>query len=435
VVPPEYNWEGYGFETRQLHAGEEPEANHGARITPIYLSNAFRFDSFDQSRDRFAKDDPGHAYSRNFNPTNAVTERRITSLEGGTGTIVAASGMAAINLAIQALVAPGDHFAALSDIYSGTRIVFDRMLNRQGVAVDYIWDQYDSAEWQRGIGPETKAIFAETVANPRGGVADIAHLSAIAQAAQIPLIIDNTTASPYLTRPLELGADLVVHSATKFLSGSGSVIAGAIVDGGKFNWEAVADRYPGITQRPTPELPSFLERYGRAHAFEEYVRQTLLNDQGPGLSPFNGFLLLQGIETLSLRMERHTRSAYRIATHLASRPEVLSVDYAGLPGHRNFDLAKSQCGGWPGSVFAFTLHGGLEAARRFIDSLRVFSRMTNIGDTRSMALHPATTTHASFPPELRQRMGIGPGLIRLSIGLETPEDLLADLDQALDTID
>lgn len=433
VLDPVYDWDGFGFDTRQVHAGEFDETAFGARTPPIYLSAAFRFDSFEESNRRFAGEDLGQLYSRNLNPTNGVAERRIAALEGGAGAIVVSSGQAAISAAILSLTGNGERFVSTASIYSGTRILFGRSFARFGVGVDYVWNPSDEAEWEAAIGPDTKAIFTETIPNPKNDVVDIAAVARIAARHGLPLIVDNTIGTPYLVRPLEQGAHVVVHSGTKFLSGHGAAISGVIVDGGTFDWAGGARSYPGITDPVAPGRPSLLETYGR-HAFELYLRGGIVNDLGPALSPLHGFLLQQGIETLSLRMERHIENAQQIASWLTEHPAVENVDYAGLPGHPQHEIAQRSLGGRSGSVFAVTVRGGRAAAEIFIDSLRVFSRMTNIGDVRSMALHPATTTHLSFPQELRDRLGIADGLVRLSIGIETVDDLIADLDAALTVV-
>lgn len=434
VWSPHHDFTGFGFDTRQVHAGEGRDTEFGSRITPIHLANAFRFDSFAQSQARFAGTEDGHLYSRHLNPTNVVAEERIASLEGGTGAVVVGSGSAAISSTLFALLEAGDRFVSTASIYSGTQILFNRALRRLGIGVDYVWDWRDRGEWEAVIGPDTKAIFTETIPNPKNDIVDIGFVADIAAAAGIPLVVDNTVATPYLFRPLEHGASFVVHSSTKFLGGHGAGISGVVVDGGTFDWRATDRRYPLLTDSQAPGVPSFLDRLGPERAFASYLRLTAVNDIGPALSPFTGFLLQQGVETLSLRMDRHLDNARAIAEWLAGQPEVESVDYAGLPGHRDHDLAQRLFGGRTGSVFAFTVAGGQEGAETFIDRLQLFSRMTNIGDLRSMALHPATTTHLSFPDETRGRLGITPGLIRLSVGIETVSDLIADLRNGLDAV-
>lgn len=431
IVEPNYDWDGYGFETRQVHAGEQPRHDFGDRVVPIHISNAFRFDSFQQTWDRFSLDDEGQLYSRHLNPTAEVAEGKIASLEGGTGAVAVASGTAAISSVLFGLLEAGDHFISTASIYSGTQTIFNRAMKRLGVSVDYVWDWRNEDEWEALIRPETKMIFTETIPNPKNDITDVAAIARIAQRHGIPFVVDNTVATPYLIRPIEHGADIVVHSATKFLAGQGAGLAGLVVDGGKFDWTKTSGRYSLLTDRQSANSPSFLERYGNGHAFYNYLRQTAVNDIGPSISAFNAFLLQQGMETLSLRMERHVDNSVAIAKWLEGKPGVESVDFAGLPGGVDSELAQRLYGGRTGSVFGVTVKGGLEGARTFIDNLRVFSRMTNIGDVRSLAINPRTSTHNGFSPEHRERLGIHDGLIRLSVGIESVADLIADLDQAL----
>jgi len=427
---PEYDWEGYGFDTRQIHAGEYADTVAGTRIPPIALSAGYRFDSWEDGRDRFAGESDGLIYSRQRNPSGSVAERRIASLEGGVEAIVVASGQAAITAALFALARSGERFVSTASIYSGTRILFGRSFARMGIGVDYVWNPLDDDEWERQIGPDTKAIFTETIPNPKNDIVDLDRVAAVAARHGIPLVVDNTVATPYLIRPGEHGAAVVVHSSTKFLSGHGAAISGTIVDTGTFDWANAGRHYPLITEPPVPGGPSLLERFGRT-AYARAAREAVVNDLGPALSPFTSFLLHQGIETLSLRMDRHLDNSVTVANWLEQHPNVESVDFAGLASSPYRALAESLYGGRSGSVFAVTVKGGEEGARRFTDRLRVISRMTNIGDVRSMALHPATTTHISFDDELKARLGITPGLIRLSIGTESVGDLLRDLEQAL----
>jgi O-acetylhomoserine (thiol)-lyase len=433
IQPPREEWAGFGFDTRQVHVGDSGEHGYGARVPPIYLTAGYRFDSFAQGAARFAGDEAGQIYSRNLNPTHLVAERRIASLEGGTGAILVASGQAAITTTLLGLAGAGERIVSTATIYGGTQTIFERTFPRLGVGVDYVWDWTDDAEWDAAIRPETKAIFTETIPNPRNDVVDIAAIARVARRHGLPLIVDNTLASPYLTRPIEDGANAVIHSSTKFLSGHGAALSGVIVDGGSFDWAGSARAYPGITEPPAPGRPSVLERHG-SRALEAYLRGGIVNDLGPALSPLHSFLLQQGIETLSLRVERHCDNAHRIAHWLAGQPEVARVDYAGLPDSPHHALAQRVYGGRPGSVFAFSLAGGLAAAEVFYDSLRLFSRMTNLGDTRSMALHVASTTHVGFTQQHRDRLGVDDGMIRLAVGIETADDLIADLRQALDAV-
>ncbi|HEV7948415.1 MAG TPA: aminotransferase class I/II-fold pyridoxal phosphate-dependent enzyme [Glaciihabitans sp.] len=430
VSAPEYNWDGYAFDTRQVHAGEYADTTSGARVTPIAMTAGFRFDSFDDARDRFAGDADGLIYSRQRNPSGGVAERRIASLEGGSEAIVVASGQAAITSALLALAQSGERIVSTASIYSGTRILFGRSFARFGVTVDYVWDDADDAEWDRIIQPNTKAIFTETIPNPKNDIVDIEQIARVAARHGIPLVVDNTVASPYLIRPIEYGAAVIVHSSTKFLSGHGAGLSGAIVDGGNFDWAASERSYPLLTTPAKPGGKSVLDKYGPT-AYARLAREAVVNDIGPALSPFNSFLLHQGIETLSLRMERHLTSSLTIAQWLERHPRVESVDYAGLQSSPLYPLAQRLYAGRTGSVFALTVQGGQDGARRFLNRLRVISCMTNIGDVRSMALHPATTTHISFTPEMRASLGVTDGLIRLSIGIEDVNDLLADLEWAL----
>ncbi|MFC7766893.1 O-acetylhomoserine aminocarboxypropyltransferase/cysteine synthase family protein [Leucobacter soli] len=391
---------------------------------------------------------PGPIYSRQGNPTNAVAEERLASLEGGVSAVAVSSGQAAISSALFALAKGGDHIVSTASIYGGTRILFGRSFARFGIEVDYVWDIDDDAEWERAIRPSTKAIYTESIPNPRNDIVDMRRVAEVAARYNLPLVVDNTVGTPALIRPFEHGADIVVHSTTKFLTGHGAAVGGAIVDGGTFDWEA-AERagrsFPLITAAPRPGLRSMLDRFGPG-AYARATREAVVNDIGPSLSPFNGFLLHQGMETLSLRMERHVETSVEIASWLAEQPEVECVDYAGLPGHPLYGLAVRDYGApaedaaegaaaGTGSVFGVTVRGGREGARAFFDGLRIFSRMTGIGDTRSMVLHPCTSTHATFPVEIKERLGIGEGLLRLSIGLESAEDLIADLRAALDQVD
>jgi O-acetylhomoserine (thiol)-lyase len=329
-----------------------------------------------------------------------------------------------------------------ASVYGGTRILFGRSFARFGIEIDYVWDANDDAEWERAIRPNTKAIYTETIPNPRNDVTDLRRIAAVAARYNLPLVVDNTVGTPALIRPVEHGASIVVHSTTKFLTGHGAAVGGAIVDGGTFDWEA-AERagrsYPLVTASPRPGVASMLDRFGSA-AYARAVREAVVNDIGPALSPFNGFLLHQGMETLSLRMERHVDSSISIASWLEEQPEVESVDYAGLPSNPLFGIAQRDYGvdatgrARTGSVFGVTVRDGIEGARSFFNGLRVFSRMTGIGDTRSMAIHPLSSTHATFSPEVNARLGIVPGLLRLSIGLESASDLTNDLRDALDHV-
>ncbi|UTX53443.1 O-acetylhomoserine aminocarboxypropyltransferase/cysteine synthase family protein [Leucobacter aridicollis] len=439
---PVSDWEGFDFDTRQVHAGEYPDLNTGLRVPPIALSAGYVFESFDDQVDRFAGRSIDPIYSRQGNPTNGVAEARLASLEGGSATVAVSSGQAAISSALFTLAQNGDRIASTASIYGGTRILFGRSFKRFGIEVDYVWDADDDAEWERAIHPNTKAIYTETIPNPRNDVTDLRRIAAVAAKHNLPLIVDNTVGSPALIRPIEHGANIVVHSTTKFLTGHGAAVGGAIVDGGNFDWnaaQAAGRSYPFITD-VKPGLGSMVDRFGPG-AYARAAREAVVNDIGPSLSPFNGFLLHQGMETLSLRMERHVNSSLEIAAWLEAQPEIESVDYAGLPSSplydlavRDYGLASNGLGARTGSVFGVTVRGGIDGARAFVDGLRVFSRMTGIGDTRSMIIHPLSSTHATFAPEINERLGITPGLLRLSVGLESPRDLIADLRTALDNV-
>ncbi|WP_336652895.1 MULTISPECIES: O-acetylhomoserine aminocarboxypropyltransferase/cysteine synthase family protein [unclassified Leucobacter] len=462
TAQPIYDWQGFGFDTRQVHAGEYPDKNSGLRVPPIALSAGYLFDDFDDQVNRFngsihwrAEDHAGHdaangfsvsehapIYSRQGNPTNWVAEERLASLEGGTVSVAVASGQAAISAALFALAQQGDHIVSTGSIYGGTRILFGRSFKRFGIDFDYVWDAADDAEWERAIRPNTKAIYTETIPNPRNDITDLRRIAEVAARYNLPVVVDNTVGTPALIRPFEHGANIVVHSTTKFLTGHGAAVGGAVVDGGNFDWEA-AERagrgYPLITQSSRPGVASMLDRFGRG-AYARAVRESVVNDIGPTMSPLHGFLLHQGMETLSLRMERHVDSSLRIAAWLKQQPEVLSVDYAGLPSNPLHGLAVRDYGadaaghGRTGSVFGVTVRGGIDGARAFVNGVRVFSRMTGIGDTRSMILHPLTSTHGTFSPEINDRLGITPGLLRLSVGLESADDLIRDLRGALDRV-
>lgn len=323
-----------------------------------------------------------------------------------------------------------------ASVYGGTRILFGRSFRRFGIEFDYVWDADDDAEWEQAIRPTTKAIYTETIPNPRNDVTDLRRIAAVAARYNLPLVVDNTVGTPALIRPFEHGASIVVHSTTKFLTGHGAAVGGAIVDGGNFDWEA-AERagrsFPLLTSSPRPGLGSMVDRFGPA-AYARAVRESVVNDIGPSLSPFNGFLLHQGMETLSLRMERHVNSSLTIASWLEQQPEVVSVDYAALASNPLRAIAERDYAGRTGSVFGVTVRGERDGARAFVNGLRVFSRMTGIGDTRSMVIHPLTSTHATFAPEINNRLGIGEGLLRLSIGLESVDDLVHDLRGALDRV-
>ncbi|MEN0084406.1 MAG: O-acetylhomoserine aminocarboxypropyltransferase/cysteine synthase family protein [Leifsonia sp.] len=417
------------FSTAQVHAGEARDASHGARVTPIYLTAGFEFDSFAHAEGRFGGEEPGYTYSRSGNPTTAALERRVAALEGGRDAIAVGSGQAALTVALLALVQSGDHVLSAQSVYSGTRGLFENGLRRLGIDIEFVDDPTDLAEWRRRLRPNTRALFGESIANPGNDVLDIAGIAAVARENGIPLIVDNTLATPYLLRPGDFGADIVVHSASKYLGGHGSTLGGVVVDQGSYDW--AASPFAHLTGPDAwLEGASYVDAHG-AGAYTAFARAVVASLFGPVLSPLNAFLIQQGIETLSLRVQRQSDSALAVARWLEAQPEVVSVDYAGLPSHPSHGLAQRYLPRGQGAVLGFTLGGGAAAAERFYDAVQLFSRMTHIGDVRSLILHPASTTHAHLPGDVRERTGIGAGLLRLSIGLEDADDLIEDLARGL----
>jgi O-acetylhomoserine (thiol)-lyase len=422
-----------GFNTLAIHAGAAPDAATGARATPIYQTTSFVFDDVDHAASLFALQAFGNIYSRIGNPTCAVLEERVAALENGTAGLAVASGHAAEFLTFHTLLQPGDEFIAARKLYGGSINQFNHSYKNFGWNV--IWaDTDDVATFEAAITPRTKAIFIESIANPGGVIVDIEAISAIAKRHRLPLIVDNTMATPYLIQPFKHGADIIVHSATKFLGGHGNSIGGLIIDGGSFNWIG-DDRYPMLS-KPRPEYGGMVlgETFGN-FAFAIAARVLGLRDLGPALSPFNAFMLLNGIETLPLRMQRHSENAMKVATHLAQHEAVEWVSYPGLKGDRYYDLAQKYVPKGAGAVFTFGLKGGYEAGIAFVSNLKLFSHLANIGDTRSLVIHPASTTHRQLTDEQKRISGAGPEVVRLSIGLEDCVDLIADLDQALNAID
>lgn len=420
----------FGFETRMLHAGHVPDAVVGARAVPIYQTTSFVFDDTEMAAQLFELRQYGNIYTRIGNPTTAVFEERVASLEGATGALATSSGMAAQLVALMTLLSPGDEIVSSSHLYGGTVTQFTHTFKKLSIQVRFV-DPTRLDNWEKAITPRTRALFGETIGNPRGSILDLAPLAQLADANRIPLIVDNTFATPYLCRPIEHGATIVVHSATKFIGGHGNSIGGVIAESGRFD-------YSGF---PTIAGPSasyhglrFYETFGH-YGYLMKARAETVRDTGACLSPMNAFLLLQGLETLSLRMDRHTANALAVATFLRDHPAVEWVSYAGLPGHPDHALAKKYMGGRPGAVFSFGLKasGGdaRAAGRRFIESLQLFSHLANVGDARSLVIHPASTTHQQLSDAELEAAGVGPELVRLSVGLETADDLLWDLDQAL----
>jgi O-acetylhomoserine (thiol)-lyase len=419
-----------GFNTLAIHAGAAPDAATGARATPIYQTTSFVFDDVDHAASLFGLQAFGNIYSRIGNPTCAVLEERVAALEGGTAGLAVASGHAAEFLTMHALMQPGDEFVAANKLYGGSINQFNHSYKNFGWNVRWA-DADDPSSFEAAVTPRTKAFFVESIANPGGVIVDLEAIGAIAKRHNIPFIVDNTMASPYLIRPFEYGADIVVHSATKFLGGHGNSIGGVIVDGGSFNWIG-DDRYPMLS-KPRPEYGGMVlgETFGN-FAFAIATRVLGLRDMGPALSPFNAFLILQGIETLPLRMQRHSDNALTVAEHLDGHKAVTWVSYPGLRGDRYHNLAKRYCPKGAGAVFTFGLKGGYEAGVKLVSNLKLFSHLANIGDTRSLVIHPASTTHRQLTDEQKTQAGAGPEVVRLSIGLEDTQDLIDDLNQALD---
>ncbi|MEZ5190591.1 MAG: bifunctional o-acetylhomoserine/o-acetylserine sulfhydrylase [Schumannella sp.] len=417
------------FETQQIHAGAAPDPTTNARATPIYKTTSYVFDSSDHARNLFALAEFGNIYTRLMNPTTDVLEKRVAALEGGTAALAVASGSSAITYAILNIAIAGDHIVSSSSIYGGTYNLFKYTLARLGIEVTFVENQDDPDEWRAAIRPNTKALFAETIGNPRINVLDIEAVAGIAREHDVPLIVDNTIATPYLIRPFEFGADIVVHSATKFLGGHGTVIAGVIVDGGSFPWSRHADRFPGLTE-PDPSYhgASYTGVLGDGIAYIVKTRVQLLRDTGAALSPDSAFSLLQGIETLSLRVERHNQNAQTIAEWLEAHDDVAGVSYAGLPSSPWYANAVKYAPKGVGAVVSFELKGGVDAGRALVENVTLFSHLANIGDVRSLIIHPASTTHSQLTPEQQLTTGVTPGLVRLSVGLENVDDLIADLE-------
>ena len=417
-----------GFSTRSLHAGHTPDASSHARAVPIYQTTSFVFDNSNHAANLFALKEFGNIYSRIMNPTTDVFEQRVASLEGGIAGLATSSGQAAQFLAISGLVGQGEEVVSSSTLYGGTYTQFDVSFRRIGINVKFV-EPDDPENFRKAITPKTRAVYGETIANPRMNVLDIEKVAAIAHEAGVPLVIDNTMASPYLCRPIEHGADIVVHSATKFLGGHGTSIGGIIVDSGKFAW---SDKFPAITQ-PSPGYHGmvFSETFGNL-AYIIKVRVEGLRDFGPCISPFNSFLFLQGIETLKFRMEQHSRNALRVAEWLSAHPAVGWVKYPGLPTSPYYQLAQKYLPLGQGSILTFGIKGGLEAGRKLIDHVKVFSHLANLGDSKSLIIHPASTTHQQLTDAQQLEAGVTKDLIRISVGVEDIEDILWDLDQAIE---
>ena len=426
--------ENWKFETLQLHVGQElPDPTTDARAVPIYQTTSYVFRDAQHAADRFGLRDAGNIYGRLTNTTQSVFEERVAALEGGVAGLAVASGAAAITYALQNLASAGDHIVAADNLYGGSFNLITHTLATQGIASTII-NVNDTQALETAIRPNTKAVFAETFGNPNSDVLDIETVATVAHKHGIPLIVDNTFGTPYLIRPIEYGADIVVHSATKFLGGHGTSLGGVIVDGGRFDWKAEADKFPTLA-KPDPSYHGivFADAVGAA-AYVTRIRAVILRDTGAAISPFNAFILLQGVETLSLRVERHVENALKVVDFLNNHPQVARVHHPALPAHPDHALYQKYFPAGGGSIFTFELHGGQKEAWRFIDALRIFSLLANVADVKSLVIHPYTTTHSQLSPEELAAQHITPATIRLSIGTEHIDDIINDLKQAFEQI-
>lgn len=425
--------ENLHFETLQLHAGQEkPDPATGARAVPIYATTSYVFNNSEHAADRFGLRDAGNIYGRLTNPTQDVFERRMAALEGGSAALAVASGAAAISYAVLALARAGDHIVAASTLYGGTYNYFEHTLPQSGVTATFV-DPEEEGSFERALQDNTKLIFIESIGNPNANLIDIERVAGIAHAHGIPLVVDSTFATPYLLRPFEYGADIVVHSATKFIGGHGTSLGGVIVESGKFDWEA-SGKFPQLSQpNPSYHGVAFTQAAGPA-AFVTYIRAILLRDTGATLSPFHAFLFLQGLETLSLRVERHVENTLKLVEFLNSHPKVERVNHPSLPENPSHGLYEKYFPRGGASIFTVEIKGGAEEAKRFIDHLKIFSLLANVADVKSLVIHPASTTHSQMTEEELLESGIKPNTVRLSVGTEHADDLIADLRQALEAV-
>jgi len=426
----------WSFETRQIHVGQEPDAATGARALPIYQTTSFVFKDTDHAANLFALKEFGNIYTRIMNPTQDAVEQRITSLEGGVGALLLASGQAATTLALLNVAEAGDHIVASPSLYGGTFNLLKHTLRRLGIEVTFVEDATSLDSWRAAVRPNTKALFGESIANPKSEILDIEGVAAIAHEAGVPLIVDNTIATPFLLRPLEHGADVVLHSATKYLGGHGTSIAGVIVDGGSFDFGADPEKFPSFNTPDESYHGLVFARdlgvgspLGANLAFILKARVQLLRDLGAAVSPFNAFLIAQGLETLSLRIERHVENAHKVAAFLSGHPQVERVVWASLESDPNHALAEKYVPRGAGAVLSFEIKGGLPAGKKFVEGLTLHSHVANIGDVRSLAIHPASTTHSQGGDADRATAGVTPGLVRLAVGIEHIDDIIADLEQ------
>ncbi|WP_088320769.1 bifunctional o-acetylhomoserine/o-acetylserine sulfhydrylase [Kineosporia sp. R_H_3] len=427
--------DGWSFETRQIHAGQTPDPTTGARALPIYQTTSFVFKDADHAANLFALKELGNIYTRIMNPTQDAVEQRLASLEGGVGALLVSSGQAAETIAILNVAEHGDHIVSSPSLYGGTYNLFHYTLPKLGIEVTFVEDPDDLDSWRAAVRPNTKAFFGETISNPKQDLLDIEGVAGVAHEVGVPLIVDNTVATPYLVRPFEWGADIVVHSTTKYLGGHGTSIGGAIVDSGRFDFAQYPERYPNYNQ-PDPSYHGLVYArdlgvggaFGVNLSFILKARVQLLRDLGSATTPFNAFLLAQGLETLSLRVERHVANAKAVATWLTGRDEVASVAYAGLESSPWYSAAQKYAPKGPGAVLAFEIKGGVEAGKRFVNALQLHSHVANIGDVRSLVIHPASTTHSQLSEAEQLAAGVTPGLVRLSVGIEHVDDILADLE-------
>ncbi|MFX1758485.1 O-acetylhomoserine aminocarboxypropyltransferase [Rhodococcus gordoniae] len=426
AIDPSANW---SFETKQIHVGQPAGGDTKARALPIYQTTSYTFDSTDHAAALFGLAEPGNIYTRIMNPTQDAVEQRIAALEGGVAALLLASGQAAETFAILNLAQAGDHIVSSPYLYGGTYNLFHYTLPKLGIEVTFVEDPDNLDQWREAVRDNTRAFFGETIANPKNHILDLPGISGVAHENGLPLIVDNTVATPYLLRPLEHGADIVVHSATKYLGGHGTAIAGVIVDGGTFDW--TQGRHAGFTT-PDPSYHGVVFADLGAPAYALKARVQLLRDMGAAVSPFNAFLISQGLETLSLRIERHVENAQKVAEFLEGRPEVTSVAYAGLKSSPWYDRARQLTPRGAGAIVVFELSGGIDAGKRFVNALTLHSHVANIGDVRSLVIHPASTTHSQLTGEEQIAAGVTPGLVRLAVGIEHIDDILADITAGLE---